>query len=79
MKQRMAIYTKMSWDEMLVQGLMQVGDEVACVHVCVCIFSLTRGFMILVQACNPHCWHGYGSQHAPMPSSLNVARSHGLV
>ena len=48
-------------------------------HLSVLIFSFNRGQMFLVQAREPHRWHGDGSQHLPTPSSLNLARRHGLI
>ena len=45
----------------------------------VLMVSFHCGRLVLVHARDPHRWHGDGSQHPPTPSSLNLARRHGLI
>ena len=63
--------------QVLVLGLLV--HELSLFRLSVFMFSFPCGLMVLVHARDPHRWHGDGSQHSPTPSSLKLARSHGLV
>ena len=65
--------------QVLVLVLVLLVHELVLFRLSVLMFSFPCGHMVLVHARDPHRWPGDGSQHPPTPSSLGLARRHGLI